>query len=94
MVFICIAIVLFWKAFKKTKFLKGHEVDLTSDLQDINDYTEEVSPHIMKAFLLAQRKLTPFLISVPRARGCWSPDLLDETWRQGLLSGRWLANSL
>lgn len=41
MVFICIAIVLFWKVFKRTKFLKGHEVDLTSDLQDINDYTEE-----------------------------------------------------
>lgn len=43
MVFICIAIVLFWKVVKRTKFLKGHEVDLQSDLQDINDYTEEVS---------------------------------------------------
>lgn len=43
MVFICIAIVLFWKVFKRTKFLRGTEVDLTSDLQDINDYTEEVS---------------------------------------------------
>lgn len=43
MVFICIAIVLFWKVFKRTKFLKGHEVDLTSDLQDINDYTDDVS---------------------------------------------------
>lgn len=42
MVFICIAIVLFWKVFKRTKFLRGHEVDLTSDLQDINDYTDEV----------------------------------------------------
>lgn len=43
MVFVVLAIVIVWKAVKRTRFYRGHEVDLTSDLQDIHDYTEHVS---------------------------------------------------
>lgn len=79
MVFICIAIVLFWKVFKKTKFLRGTEVDLTSDLQDINDYTEEVR----KATHIPVHERIVLLIFglsflVPRARGSATSDLLDQ----------------
>lgn len=84
MVFICIAIVLFWKVFKRTKFLRGHEVDLTSDLQDINDYTEEVRSRLLNRILIMSSRFFPSL--VPRAGSRRSTDLLDKAWRQGLLS--------
>jgi len=41
MIFVVIAIVLVWKPLKRTRFYRSHEVDLVSDIQDINDYTED-----------------------------------------------------
>lgn len=42
MIFIFIACYIFWKVVKRTKFRKGNEVDLVSDIQEINDYTQDV----------------------------------------------------
>lgn len=42
MVFIVLAIIIGWKVVKRTRFLRGEEVDLITDLKDIDDYTEEV----------------------------------------------------
>jgi len=42
MVFIVILCYVGWKVVKRTKFLKGNEVDLVSDIQDINDYTQDI----------------------------------------------------
>jgi len=41
MIFIVLAIFIGCKLIKRTHFLRPHEVDLVSDLQDINDYTED-----------------------------------------------------
>ena len=43
MIFIVLACFIGWKLVKRTKFLRGNEVDLVSDIQDINDYTNDVS---------------------------------------------------
>lgn len=43
MVFIVIACFVGWKLVKRTRFRRGNEVDLVSDIQDLNDYTAEVS---------------------------------------------------
>lgn len=53
MIFIILAIYIGCKIIKRTRFLRGHEVDLVSDLQDINDYTEDVSG---KAGFVAERE--------------------------------------
>jgi amino acid transporter len=45
MVFIVLAIIIGWKVIKRTRFLRGSEVDLHSDLQELDDYTEDVSGH-------------------------------------------------
>lgn len=41
MVFVVLAIIIIWKPLKRTHFFRGHEVDLVSDLQEIQDYTED-----------------------------------------------------
>lgn len=41
MIFIVIAIIVFWKVVKRSKFLKPEEVDLHSDLADIDEYTQD-----------------------------------------------------
>lgn len=43
MIFVVIAIYIGWKIVKRTRFWRGHEIDFVTDLQDINDYTEDVS---------------------------------------------------
>lgn len=41
MVFVVLAIIIVWKPLKRTRFFRAYEVDLVSDVQDINDYTED-----------------------------------------------------
>lgn len=41
MVFVVLAIIIVWKPLKRTRFFRGNEVDLVTDLQDINEYTED-----------------------------------------------------
>jgi len=41
MVFVVLAIIIVWKPLKRTRFWRGTEVDLVSDLNDINEYTED-----------------------------------------------------
>ncbi|KAL7010084.1 general amino acid permease agp2 [Cystobasidiomycetes sp. EMM_F5] len=41
MIFVVIAIYIGWKIVKRTRFWRGHEIDFVTDLQDINDYTED-----------------------------------------------------
>lgn len=43
MVFVVIAIVLVWKPLKRTRFMRAHEIDFVTDIDEINDYTEDVS---------------------------------------------------
>jgi len=35
---------IFWKLFKRTKFLAPHEVDLYEDLEEIEEYTRSYVP--------------------------------------------------
>jgi amino acid transporter len=41
MIFVVIAIIIAWKVVKRTRFLKPEEVDLHTDLQEIEDYTRD-----------------------------------------------------
>ena len=41
MLFIFIALFVGWKVIKRTRWLRGSETDLVSDLQEYNDYTED-----------------------------------------------------
>lgn len=43
MIFIVLAVFIGWKIIKRTRFLRGAEVDLQSDLAEIEEYTEDVS---------------------------------------------------
>lgn len=43
MIFIVLAVFIGWKVIKRTRFLRGTEVDLHSDLAEIEEYTEDVS---------------------------------------------------
>lgn len=41
MIFVVMAIVIFWKIVKRSKFLRAHEVDLQTDLAEIDEYTRD-----------------------------------------------------
>lgn len=41
MIFIYVALFIGWKVVKRTRWLRGSEIDLVSDLQEYNDYTED-----------------------------------------------------
>lgn len=41
MIFIVLAVIIGWKLIKRTRFLRGTEVDLVSDLREIEEYTED-----------------------------------------------------
>jgi hypothetical protein len=43
MIFIVLAIIIGWKIIKRTRYLHGTEVDLVSDLRELDEYTADVS---------------------------------------------------
>lgn len=43
MIFIVLAIIIGWKLIKRTRYLRGTEVDLVSDLAELDEYTADVS---------------------------------------------------
>lgn len=51
MVFVVIAIVLVWKPLKRTRFYRAHEIDFVTGLDEINDYTEDVSCYTCRSGL-------------------------------------------
>ena len=52
MVFVVIAIVLVWKPLKRTRFYRAHEIDFVTGLDEINDYTEDVSCYTCRSGLV------------------------------------------